>query len=807
MEDDGPEKQSSLRLCFKSKKCSQVNGHRGKCNHEGRDLGQFWKHSSRQKLQGEKRNLKDKFDSLLEQESSCNAKAIRLEEQEEEIRKKKDEADELFEAAHVKKKKIEENIDDKSKRLDELTAQYNKRKSLFDQKQQSKARRLNLPTNLEMINTFSSSTRYRRRQETKDMLEFIHGGQEASIYGAWDYLSSVVSPDLLDKLISNYKRGTYLQGMFGRALDNYKNSEEALKQATSIKYQNFMSRRKFKFFSKTQSSYFDPDKELWVPRNIKHLGVDIKLMHHVSDNAVERFVKSLNIGHICQIPNVSGLCRTVTGLIFMILDLHLRLPHLKRKLVWLNGNTNHFIFQFSDDGAPETSQLSMSIGSLTCWNFWSRVRSRDYHYILHCLSIGEKDKVMSDLWNQISQEMQMLEGNVVVICGQQCTLEFQPSADQSWQSWAANELNQAATYPSPYANVNKSDLEKIGGSIGSSDSDTWQPYTMEKRTESLNKVSKYMTSLSSGLAESTKHAKMLDFMAENGIRQLGPPRIGIFADRMRPEPLHVEINAWQHYLNLLYHEALQRSMIDVFLDTLSAPTSVKVQTKQCCEKKSTFIQDQGVGARVANVTLVKQQASSLDQVMANQSSVTTPGEDIWTGGCGLPFLAKKVREHYCEENKRHNNLSTRLIGQQAILLAQYSYRIVDSLYLPDESKAESKESKHAAIKQDLDLTNRSTAADISDVYEIEESARQGLMLSSVVDIFKPFICKYCPERFPDDHELNKHHNKFHEQQLVDCTPKLMTVPQLKDELKKRGLSTTAMTNVQFLFLTLNVEWI
>lgn len=219
----------------------------------------------------------------------------------------------------------------------------------------------------------------------------IHDGQEGAIYGAWDFLASIISSDLLDKLISSYQRGTYLQGMFGRALSKYRNSDEALMQAIANKYQNFLSRRKFNFICKTQSSYFDPDTELWLPRNIKYLGVNIKLMRHVSDSAVELFVKGMDIGHVIQIPSVSGLCGTVTGLVFMILDLHLRLPHLHRTLVWFNGNTNLFIFQFLDDGAPETSQLGMAVGSLTCWNFWVRVRSRDYHYLLHCLSIGEKE--------------------------------------------------------------------------------------------------------------------------------------------------------------------------------------------------------------------------------------------------------------------------------------------------------------------------------------------------------------------------------------------------------------------------------
>ena len=36
----------------------------------------------------------------------------------------------------------------------------------------------------------------------------------------------------------------------------------------------------------------------------------------------------------------------------------------------------------------------------------------------------------------------------------------------SWQSWAANELNQVATYPSPYVNVHKGNMNTMGGSIG-----------------------------------------------------------------------------------------------------------------------------------------------------------------------------------------------------------------------------------------------------------------------------------------------------------------------------------------------------
>ena len=97
-----------------------------------------------------------------------------------------------------------------------------------------------------------------------------------------------------------------------------------------------------------------------------------------------------------HIPNHSGVSRTVTGFVYMILDLHLRLPRLQKKLMWFNENENHFHIQFSDDGAPETRNLGMSIGSLTCWNFGGMVRSRENHYLLHCLSVSQKDQVMEE---------------------------------------------------------------------------------------------------------------------------------------------------------------------------------------------------------------------------------------------------------------------------------------------------------------------------------------------------------------------------------------------------------------------------
>ena len=82
-----------------------------------------------------------------------------------------------------------------------------------------------------------------------------------------------------------------------------------------------------------------------------------------------------------------------------------------------------------------------------------------------------------------------------------------------------------------------------GGSIGYSPSDTWKPYSNADQSEHAKKVAKFISTMESTLPEKSTYERMLAYIAENGIRQLGPPCIGQFVDRQRPEPLYCEINA------------------------------------------------------------------------------------------------------------------------------------------------------------------------------------------------------------------------------------------------------------------------
>jgi len=136
--------------------------------------------------------------------------------------------------------------------LELLKKEYNRFKLLLAQTQQGRAKKTQNATTFEIISDFESSTRFRRRQETKKMLEYIHSGDEEALFGAWDFVGSFASKEILDKLISSYKWVKYLEGVFEKAVKHF--NKEALKQAVAVKFQNYLSRRKFNLVCKMQSS-------------------------------------------------------------------------------------------------------------------------------------------------------------------------------------------------------------------------------------------------------------------------------------------------------------------------------------------------------------------------------------------------------------------------------------------------------------------------------------------------------------------------------------------------------------------------
>ena len=85
----------------------------------------------------------------------------------------------------LKKEELQRDVFEQGKKFDELNTQYEKLKVLLDQKEYARSRRKKNETTLETIRSTSSSVRYRRRQESQNVLEYTHGGKDGAIYGAW----------------------------------------------------------------------------------------------------------------------------------------------------------------------------------------------------------------------------------------------------------------------------------------------------------------------------------------------------------------------------------------------------------------------------------------------------------------------------------------------------------------------------------------------------------------------------------------------------------------------------------------------
>ncbi|XP_078680446.1 uncharacterized protein LOC144915706 [Branchiostoma floridae x Branchiostoma belcheri] len=654
--------------CGKSKACTRPSQHRGRCKKDH----SFWEARHMEgKLKREREELEEKGKRLKCDQARIEEKSVEVDED-----RLKLERDRLKFEKHVKKvyekeKEINQKKDETEMLMQSLLKVLNQRGAALRRK----------PTTQDMI---GNSTWYRRRKETNDMLSFIHGDLDGAILGAWEFVCAFATPDQVDKFITEYRKGKYLQGKFNSLTKKFESSDQSINQAIALKYRGFLSRRKYDVQCRTLTSVFDPNKKVWLPRSVKVDGVDVRSMRQLSHYKLDRFVKSIDIGSLYHLPRELGVTRSVTALVHMVVDLHLRVPHLTKQLHWFNGKQNHFIFQFSDDGTREAAEMPMSVGSLTCWNFHKRVSSRDLHYLLHLVSVEETDAVMADLWQQHTEEMALLEGSTFTINESRVTFEFVPSADQKWQCWANNETTNAATFPSPFADVSKHNMAVVGGSIGN----TWQPWTAESRRRDAEKVEGFLSTLPADLSETTRKTKLNNYLASNRLRQLGMPRIGKFAELQRPDPLHAEINSASHYLDLLYHEAVSRGddCFYRFLDILQAPVHCTELTRGVsAEVAPKGGNDRlGVGARARTSASV---ASAAEAFLHSMQSLTDdlPQQDAQPLGLGLKSLAKDLQDHFSSETTRHNKCPTRLIGEHAVMLEGFGYRLVDSLKVPGET--------------------------------------------------------------------------------------------------------------------------
>ena len=124
-----------------------------------------------------------------------------------------------------------------------------------------------------------------------------------------------------------------------------------MNKAVAMRFVVAKSRRAYQFYQKLETSVYNADTHEWT-LNSDVAGNTKKAP--VSDYKINKHVKSMDMGNVHPIEGgACGAFTTVSSLCHRIIHLTNSLYSLRNCLIWFNGNENHFIFQFSDDGAPE----------------------------------------------------------------------------------------------------------------------------------------------------------------------------------------------------------------------------------------------------------------------------------------------------------------------------------------------------------------------------------------------------------------------------------------------------------------------
>jgi len=133
---------------------------------------------------------------------------------------------------------MQQRWEELKKNTEKLSKKYEKLNTILEQKQFAKTKREQNPTSEEMVGDSSSSTRYRRRKETINILEYIHGGSNGAIFGAWDFLTNSLKYEQLKDLLK-LKKGKFIEKLQGKFTGAYARSDTALKKAPATKYSSY----------------------------------------------------------------------------------------------------------------------------------------------------------------------------------------------------------------------------------------------------------------------------------------------------------------------------------------------------------------------------------------------------------------------------------------------------------------------------------------------------------------------------------------------------------------------------------------
>lgn len=434
--------------------------------------------------------------------------------------------------------------------------------------------------NSEKLDALSDQVSRRRRKETMQACNVIHGGEsentEPTLDGMWHTLVNESTQTQLTRYVGKSKKvvSKVISPVVQEAVAIFEKSEENVTRSLKVLYsKGLLSKEKYKAVRLSLSMSSNPKKRGRLSYRVFEHATIPKILTY---DKLTKYIASVNVGNIkdlsdlCQDDDdgdvINGAYRELDDFLPILAELYIELDQLMQNdsyLMKFGTDQYKFLVALGADGAPFGKHDEATAWLVSFINSGDRITSQNENFLLAGANCVEDHLCMKVYARKLVSDIKVIESKEYFVKGFKVTFSFEMlPADMKWLATYSGELPNSACYFSSFANVSSNDKHVVNGSLGPGSENTWQPWVYEERLKVVQAVDEMKEGLSKKkLSVATVRKKTLEFIKGQGSRQEFEPLIGPLVDKAYAEPLHNSNNAWQFLHLKLLEVAIAKSEI------------------------------------------------------------------------------------------------------------------------------------------------------------------------------------------------------------------------------------------------------
>eukprot|EP00732_Lithocolla_globosa_P001393 Lithocolla_globosa_v1_NODE_685_length_3439_cov_15.378842.p1 type:complete len:954 gc:universal NODE_685_length_3439_cov_15.378842:530-3391(+) len=427
-----------------------------------------------------------------------------------------------------------------------------------------------------------------RRNYTSRSLVHIHGSYRGAAAGAYDFWKS--HSNLTEKIAATKATGLFqLAHLETRDMQKDKPKDTPSDELLRGLAFRFRERTAQDSLTRMHNLLFKNQEGSLNQVQNKEFGIDARSKRTIATNyQINQFMEQkVSVGLWKKFPEntgVLGYIKPVESAAQEILQFIYGNEHIYKSMYWFKGEENVIHLLRGFDTAPETKTKNMLLGIDSIMNGLGVLRSRDHSMLSCCGDGSEANKALMKIIGTDYKNLDPLRARnwtVTRYDGKKIDnvrLDFHFVSDQAALTKIMVSSTQSYHLPSDFADVTSEGLGKLGGSVGTSEENTWKEWDYGFLQDTGKKIEDFTAQAEKDNPienfpddpdryKSTPKERRDDKIAKLILlemdrlhtRQHGVPFLPQFlVDRLRAEPLHNEHNAWDQFLARCYMEANAR---------------------------------------------------------------------------------------------------------------------------------------------------------------------------------------------------------------------------------------------------------